>query len=348
MLKIPDFSGIFFILLQILYNMNIKRLKKLALTLLLVLSFFTFSVFNVKAEELKYYLGGNVLGFNIDTEGVLVVGVNEVITEGGLISPCEKAGISVGDVFISLNDKVVNSPNDVACFMNSYDGGEIITKLIRNGKTKLVDITPVKDLTGEYRLGVYLRDGLNGLGTVTFYKSDGSFASLGHPVTDGNGTIYSVVGGEIYNSTIVGVNKAEKGKAGELKGMILNEKVVGNIEKNSNVGLYGKLDKFDSNDKIEVEIGKAKPGRAQIYSTVDGSKPKYYSIDIVRADYITGTTKNFVIKITDKELLKVTGGILQGMSGSPILQDGKLVGAVTHVFLNDSSRGYGIAIQNMI
>ena len=328
--------------------MNIKRLKKLVVMLVTIVTIFVFSGVSVSAEELKYYLGGNVLGFNIDTEGVLVVGVNEVITDGGLVSPCERAGITVGDVLLSLNEKTVNSPSDVANFMDLYSGGEVVTKLSRNGKVKLVDITPVKDLTGEYRLGVYLRDGLNGLGTVTFYRSNGDFASLGHPVTDGNGAMYNVVGGEVYSSTVVGVNKAQKGKAGELKGMIFGDKSIGTIDRNSSVGLYGKVDGFNAKNKTEVEIGKAKPGHAEIYSTVDGITPKYYSIDIVRADYITGTTKNFVIKITDKTLLNLTGGILQGMSGSPILQDGKLVGAVTHVFLNDSSRGYGIAIQNMI
>ena len=328
--------------------MNIVKLKKLTLALIIVICFSFISIFNVSAEGIKYYIGGNVFGFNINTEGVLVVGINDVITDSGIISPCERAGIMEGDVLLAFNEKAVNSPSDVATFMNSYETGEIVTKLLHNGKTKLVDITPAKDLTGKFRLGVYLRDDLSGLGTVTYYTSDGSFASLGHAVTDGNGTTYNVIGGEVYNSTIVGVNKAEKGKAGELKGMIINTKSIGCIERNSCVGLYGKIDKFNVKNQIEVEIGKAKPGGAEIYSTVDGISPKYYSIDIVKADYITGTNKNFVIKITDKELLKTTGGILQGMSGSPILQNGKLVGAVTHVFLNDSSRGYGIAIQNMI
>ncbi len=328
--------------------MNIAKFKKLTLALVVIICFSFFSIFNVSAEEIKYYLGGNVFGFNINTEGVLVVGVNDVITDSGIISPCKRAGIIEGDVLLAFNEKAVNSPTDVATFMDSYESGEIVTKLLRNGKTKLVDITPAQDLTGKYRLGVYLRDDLSGLGTVTYFNGDGSFASLGHAVTDGNGTTYNVIGGEVYNSTVVGVKKAEKGKAGELKGMILNAKSIGSIERNSCVGLYGKVDKFNSKNQIEVQLGKAKPGTAEIYSTVDGNSPKYYSIDIVRADYITGTNKNFVIKITDKELLKITGGILQGMSGSPILQNGKLVGAVTHVFLNDSSRGYGIAIQNMI
>lgn len=328
--------------------MKIKSAKKLLVFIAVFVCIFVCSAFSVSAEETAYYLGGNVLGFTIDTEGVTVVGVNDVITEGGLVSPCEEAGISVGDVLLMFNDKAVNSPSDVAECLNSYKGGEIVTKIKREGDVKLVDLTPAKDLSGVYRLGVYLQDGLNGLGTVTYYRENGDFASLGHPVSDEKGCMYSVTGGEIYNSSVVGVNRAERGKAGELKGMFLGSKSIGSIDRNSHVGLYGKIQNFNSDGKIKVELGKAKPGRAQIYSTVDGVKAEYYQIDIVKADYITGTNKNFVIKITDKNLIEKTGGILQGMSGSPILQDGKLVGAVTHVFLNDCTRGYGIAIQNMI
>ena len=328
--------------------MNIKRLKKLLIIFAVLISFCFLSTFSVSAEEISYYLGGNVLGFNIDTEGVTVVGTNEVITEGGLVSPCERAGIEVGDVLISFNEKTVNTPSDIAECLGEYKGGEIVTKLIRNGEYKLVDLVPVKDLTGEYKLGVYLKDGLNGLGTVTFYNQDGHFASLGHPVSDERGHIYNVVGGEIFSSSVIGINKAEKGRAGELKGMFIGDKSIGEVEKNSKVGLYGKMNSFSTENKIKVELGKATPGKAKIYSTVDGIKPNFYEIQIVKADYFTSTNKNFVLKITDKKLLEITGGILQGMSGSPIIQNGKLVGAVTHVFLNDSSRGYGIAIQNMI
>ncbi|MBQ3235374.1 MAG: PDZ domain-containing protein [Clostridia bacterium] len=328
--------------------MNIKRLKRLLVVIAVFVCVIVTSAFSVSAEEKKFYLGGNVLGFTIDTQGVTVVGINEVITEGGLVSPCKKAGIIVGDVILSFNEKVINTPLDVTECLESYNGGEMVTKLLRDGEVKLVDLTPAKDLTGEYKLGIYLQDLLNGLGTVTYYNEDGSFASLGHPISDERGRVYDVVGGDIYTSSVIGVNKAEKGRAGELKGMFIGEKPIGIVEKNSRVGLYGKMNKFKTDGKIEVELSKGVPGKAQIYSTVDGLTPKFYSIEIVKADYISGSYKNFVIKITDKTLLEKTGGILQGMSGSPIVQNGKLIGAVTHVFLNDSTRGYGIAIQNMI
>ena len=323
------------------------RLKRLLTVVLLAFTLTLFS--NVAyAQESSYYLVGNVLGFTIKTEGATVVGTCDVITSSGLVSPCKNAGIKVGDVIYSMGNATVNSAHDVSNVLSSYDGGEIVTKIMRDGDIKLLDVIPVKDVLGEYKIGVYLRDDLSGLGTVTFYKDDGSFGSLGHPVSDENGKTYSVIGGEVYTSRIIGINRATRGKAGELKGVFIGDKSIGKIIKNTQSGLYGKIDSLDLSTKTKIELGKAKQGNAQIYSTVDGITPKYYDIDIVKTDFFTHSNKNLVIKISDKELLKATGGILQGMSGSPIIQDGKLVGAVTHVFINDSSRGYGISIDNMI
>lgn len=323
------------------------RLKKLFTVIILVL---TLTLFGgaVKAEETEFYLGGNVLGFTIKTEGATVVGTCDVITKDGLLSPCKNAGIKVGDIIFSMGSITVNSASDVESVLDKYNGGEIVTKISRGGETILLDVTPAKDVLGDYKLGIYLRDDLTGLGTVTFYRADGTFGSLGHPVSDEKGSIYSVIGGDAYSSCIVGVNKATRGKAGELKGMFIGDKPIGNITKNTNVGLFGKISDFNPKNNVKVEISKAKQGKAKIFSTIDGITPKYYNIDIVKVDFLSGSNKNLVIKISDKELLKKTGGILQGMSGSPIIQEGKLVGAVTHVFINDSSRGYGISINNML
>ncbi len=324
-----------------------KNLNKIVICL--VLAFFLSFGFNTAFAETDYlYLGGNVLGFTIKTEGATVVGTCDVITEKGLLSPCKEAGIEVGDIIYSLGENKVNSASDVAKSLKNYKGGEIVTKISRDGQIKLVDIIPVKDVSGDYKLGVYIRDDLNGLGTVTFYRSDGSFGSLGHPVSDENQKSYQVIGGSVFNSSVVGINRATRGKAGELRGMFLGDKPIGKITQNTNTGLFGKIENFDSKNKIKIEIGTAKQGKAQIYSTIDGITPKYYDISIVKTDLFTNSNKNLVIKITDKNLIDYTGGILQGMSGSPIIQDGKLVGAVTHVFINDSSRGYGIFIDNML
>ena len=325
-----------------------KSIKKFLLVIILILSFCTFPVFQASAEGLSVYLGGDVLGFTLNTRGATVVGFCEVITERGLTSPCKDAGMQVGDVIYNLNETEINSSADLSRALSKYQSGEIITKISRNGETKLLDVTPVKDLTGSYKLGVYVKDDLTGLGTVTYYKEDGSFASLGHPVSNERGKLFEVVGGEVFTASVIGVNKAVKNKAGELRGMFVGDKSIGKVIKNTNVGLYGKISDFDVEEHKKIECSKAKPGRAQIYSTVDGLIPKYYDIDIVKTDYFSGSNKNLVIKITDKQLLNITGGILQGMSGSPIIQNGKIVGAVTHVFINDSARGYGISIDKML
>ncbi len=326
---------------------HLKSFKKI-LTAVIISIVLSLCLNTAYAQSNYLYLGGNVLGFTIKTEGATVVGICDVITDKGLVSPCKNAGIEVGDIIYNMGDNKVNSASDVADALNEYNGGEIVTKICHDGQIKLVDLIPAKDVSGEYKLGIYLRDDLTGLGTVTYYKQDGSFGSLGHPVSDENGKSYSVIGGNVFNSSVIGVNKATRGKAGELRGMFLGENPIGKIVKNTNVGLYGKIEDFDATNKIKVELGKAKQGKAKIYTTVDGITPKYYEIDIVKTDYFNSANKNLVIKISDKELLKITGGILQGMSGSPIIQEGKLVGAVTHVFINDSSRGYGISIDNML
>lgn len=326
----------------------LSRLKKVSIIVLTLFILVLSQSYTAFAQENYVFLGGNVLGFTINTEGATVVGITDVITDGGLISPCEKAGIMVGDIVLNMNGTDVNSSSDVSNVLKNYKNGEIVTKISRNGKIILVDLIPVKDLNGEFKLGIFIRDDLSGLGTVTYYNKDGSFASLGHPVSDQKGGLYKVVSGNAYNSSIIGVNKAKKGKAGELRGVIINDNPIGSIKCNTKVGLFGKIYNFNEKKHEKICYSTAKQGKAQIYSTVDGAKPKLYDIDIIKTDFSNKANKNLVIKISDSKLLEYTGGILQGMSGSPIIQDGKLVGAVTHVFINDSSRGYGISIMNMI
>ena len=247
-----------------------------------------------------------------------------------------------------MNGKEINTATDIDKVLKDYKSGFIITEVLHGNQKKLCDVFPEKDVMGLYKLGLFIRDDLNGLGTVTFITDNGTFASLGHPVSNDNGDIYNLKSGDVYESSIVGVNKAKRGQAGELKGVFMGSKPIGSISINTNVGLYGKLNKFNPLDFVKVCVGQAKIGKAEIVSTVDGQTAKKYEIEIVKIDNRIGNNKNYVIKVVDKELLSYTGGILQGMSGSPIVQDGKLVGAVTHVFINDSSRGYGISINNML
>lgn len=302
----------------------------------------------VSANEISLYLGGNAYGFNLKTRGAVVVGTCDVLTNKGMASPSKQSGIMVGDTILSMNGKEVNSASDFASVLNDYNGGVIVTEILRNNVKKLVDLIPEKDINDNYKMGVFLREDLAGIGTLTFIKDDGTFGALGHPVSNNDGSILEIKSGSIFNCSIIGLQKAVRGKAGELKGMFIGESEIGCIYKNSKCGIFGKFCDINYKNCKKVNVAKACIGKAQIVSTIDGQTPKIYDIEIVKTDNRFANNKNLVIKITDEELLTETGGILQGMSGSPILQKGNLVGAVTHVFINDSSRGYGISIQNML
>ncbi len=324
------------------------KLKKITFVFIISILVFSYGFSFASADTVSVYLGGNVLGFTVQTEGATVVSTCDVITQKGLISPSKNAGLLSGDVILSMNGEKVNSASEVNEQTVKSNGDIIVLEYSRNSAKKLCNVIPVKDVNGVYKLGLFVQDDLSGLGTVTYYNHDGSFASLGHPVTNEKGETLSVISGKVYSASVVGINKPVGFKAGELRGAFLTEKGIGKVNKNTKVGLYGKIEKFNKFGYKLIECGVAKIGKAQIYSTISGTEPKFYDIEIVKADHKNLNNKNLVIKITDKELLSETGGILQGMSGSPIIQNDKLVGAVTHVFLNDSSRGFGIDISKMM
>ncbi len=294
------------------------------------------------------YLGGFTAGFTLKTRGATIIGITEVISNEGRVSPCKNAGLCEGDVIISMDGKHINCASDISDCLKGYKNGAILVEVLRCGNLKLFNLYPQKDVNGLYKIGVFIREDLQGLGTVSFIDKDGNFASLGHPVVSDNGTMFDVIGGKCYGCSVIGITKGIRGKAGELKGLFLNEKPIGEIVKNTNVGMFGKINDFDATNYKEVEVGTAKIGKAQIVSTVEGQNSEYYDIEIVKTELKRKQGKNLVVKICDKTLIEKTGGIVQGMSGSPILQDGKIVGAITHVFINDSARGYGISIENML
>ena len=188
-----------------------------------------------------------------------------------------------------------------------------------------------------------------GIGTLSFITGDGTFMALGHPVCEDDGKTCDIVGGKISLCSVYGVTKGERGKAGELKGIIIEDKPIGNITGNYKQGIKGKVtDDFDLSKLDKVQTGEGRIGKAEIITCIDGIRRDSFSVSIVKAEFSGKEDKNFVIKVTDKRLIDYSGGIVQGMSGSPIVQDGKLVGAVTHVFINDPTRGYGISIDNML
>ena len=300
---------------------------------------------NTTFAQEKIYLGGMPAGFSLKTNGAYIIGLCDVISENGLKSPSKRAGLMIGDIILSIDGIEVNNAEDIESVL--IDGEEKQLLICRNGENFNVLATPEKDFSGKYKLGVFIRENLNGIGTITFIKGD-RFASLGHPVLADDGSLVEIRGGTLYNCNITGYIAGEKNRAGELHG-VFDGKPVANIDKNLLTGVYGRLNKdFDYSTLKEIKIGEAHVGCAEIYTTIDGRDVQKYDISIIKTDYQNRTNKNFVIKIEDERLLGKTHGIIQGMSGSPIVQNGVLVGAVTHVFVNDPSRGFGIAISNMI
>ena len=298
-------------------------------------------------------LGGIPIGISLNNDCVEIVGFSNIITENGAGSPASEAGLQIGDKITEINGKKINKSQDITSAVQENAQLDLI--FLRNKKENRVKVIAQKDvLSGKYKLGMWVRDESYGIGTLTFVKDGKYFASLGHPITSKNGEIIQIVGGRVHDCNILGVNKGLIGKAGELKGAFNNKQSIGDISINSNFGVYGKFCKMpqalDVNNVVTTaNINEVKPGKAQIYSTINGSVPQYYEIEIIKVkNQAENHEKGLVIKVTDKNLLAQTGGIVQGMSGSPILQNGKLVGAVTHVFINDPTRGYGIFIDNML
>lgn len=320
--------------------------KKILILVVALSVFFSFSRDKKVYAKQIYYLGGQTAGFILNQEGVDVLAVSEVVTKDGIVSPAKESDIRLGDILLSLNGKKIKSGLELEKILSQYKDGMLTAQIKRDNNVILKDVTPVKDINGKYRLGLIVRDAITGIGTITYSDSSGNFAALGHPIYRDAYDLLEISDGKIFSCMIIGVDKGSRGYTGELKGVFSPTDQIGNITSNTNVGIKGQLSEKIS-DK-EVEIGKAKQGSALIYACVDGVEVKEYSISIVKTDYYEKNNKNFVIKITDKELLEQTGGIVQGMSGSPIVQNGKLVGAITHVFVSDPQRGYGIAIDKMI
>ncbi|MEK6266819.1 MAG: SpoIVB peptidase, partial [Clostridium sp.] len=313
------------------------------------------------SSEILVYPGGGPIGVKLNTKGVLVVALSDIDgVKGKMQSPAASAGVQIGDSIIRINDIEINSAEDVTRFVNKEKDSEIILKLQRKNNTDYfeVKVKPVIDSTdGKQKIGLWVRDSTAGVGTLTFY--DGStkkFAALGHPITDADtGTILNVNNGVIISSNIVSIKKGTKGNPGELRGLFVDEnKIKGQIFKNTECGIFGNGNnslvnpKFNKPMKIALR-NEIKEGKAQIITTINGSEPELFDIEIQKLlTQNTSGSKSMVIKITDSRLLDKTGGIVQGMSGSPIIQNNKIIGAVTHVLINKPDIGYGIYIEWML
>lgn len=295
--------------------------------------------------------GGNPFGIKILTDGVMVVGMGDVAD--GVPSPALEAGIKTGDIIISVNGQKVLSNSEIAAIISGSNGKEV-TVLLKRGQTEMqISLKPVySESYGCYVAGMYVRDSTAGIGTITFYDpKTGIFGGLGHPVCDvDTGEIMPISSGEVVNVFINGINKGEPGEPGELLGNFTSVFPIGRITLNNEAGLFGKLNSAPNlNSAIPMAMRQeVQLGDAAILSTISGDKPEEYKIKIEKIDLNdTGKSKNMVIRIVDQRLLDAAGGIVQGMSGSPIIQNGMLVGAVTHVFVNDPAKGYGIFCDTM-
>jgi len=291
--------------------------------------------------------------------GILVVGVSDIkLPDGSRVTPAKESGLRAGDLIVSINGKKINSINKLAEIVESSEGKEIKIRYMRGNVYHDVLLKPVKSADDKkYHLGLWVRDNTAGIGTLTFYDPETKcFAALGHGITDiDTGTMMPVQDGQILESRILEIRKGRQGIPGELKGVFVeSENLLGIISKNCEFGIYGHLENngLEKLPKKEYPIGvksQVITGPAVIMANIEGKKVDEYSIEIVALNRQSANgTKGMVIKITDERLLNSTGGIVQGMSGSPIIQNGRIVGAVTHVMINDPSRGYGIFIESMI
>ena len=321
-----------------------------------------FGIFPVKEIEVFHaegeivYAGGTVVGIYAKTTGVLVIGNGSIESENGEeICPSENL-IKIGDYIVSVNGEPVDKKEELANCINAYGAEKEILGLIRNEEYIEVAVEPVEAKSGDYMLGLWVRDDLAGIGTLTYYDSNGAYGALGHPISDGDtGTEIRLESGDLYEANIVGITKGESGTPGEISGVInyQKRKCFGSISENCGCGIYGTLD----GNLDDFTRGEAYPiaykqdiriGEAYILSDISGEIERY-NVEIVSLDY-SGTYENkgILLRVTDEALIELTGGIVQGMSGSPIIQNGKLVGAVTHVLVNDPTRGYGVFIENML
>lgn len=305
--------------------------------------------------ETEVVPGGNVIGIKLYTKGVLIIDVAKFeCADGAIAAPATDAGLKPGDIILSINGIEIEDSLHLMNVVSENGERTNVLNVQRNDKTFETKILPQLDKTsGKYKMGVWVKDSAAGIGTMTYYNPETrQFAALGHSITDSDiGTSYTVKDGSVENVYINTVVKGEKGVPGELKGVFSGDtEVIGAVTENSANGISGIL--FETENKGKMPVASrwdVREGAASILSTVEGNNVENFNIEIQKVMYNSGkSSKSMIIKITDERLIAKTGGIVQGMSGSPIIQNGKLIGAVTHVFVNDPTRGYGIFIENMM
>ncbi len=320
-----------------------KKSKTVAIILVLLLSLGLITV-NAQTTAKQVILGGTPFGLKLYTNGVIIIEVNKDN------SPAYDAGLKVNDLIIGANNMQITSNEQLKEIIENSGGQAVSLKIKRDNDELTKNIVPIKDENQNYILGMWIRDSTAGIGTTTYFdSSSNTFGALGHGICDKDtNMLMPLRDGEIMCATISSFQKGSDGIVGGLNGYMSNE-TIGKITANNAYGIYGTYE-YTSNCRV-IDVASDNEitcGKAHIVSTIEGDSPKEYDVEITNVTLSKNSGQNMIFKVTDEELLQKTGGIVQGMSGSPIVQNGKLVGAVTHVFINSPQKGYGISISNML
>jgi len=336
-------------------NKNVQN-KKMDVTLFGVIKLKEVSV--TTYPKIYVIPTGNLIGLKLYTNGVLVIGTSELQDiSGNIVKPFESTSIQEGDTILELNHIKIDSANTLKEVINASEGKSIEIKFAKDGEIYTSNIKPVETKDGKYKLGLWVRDSASGVGTMTFYEPESKkFAALGHGISDGDtGDLLDIETGEAVNSKIVNITKGQKGFPGEIKGSISNESTIGNVSQNTNFGIFGVIEKDvitleKYKDGVEVALREEiKPGEATILATLETGQVEEYTVEITKIDIDNNSNnKSMQLRITDENLINKTGGIICGMSGAPILQNNKLIGAITNVLVSDPQTGYAVFADTMI
>ena len=332
--------------------MQQKNAKKIAVSLILTFAMLV----SAQAAEISSLIPiGHTVGIQMSAEGVLVVRLDDVQTENGAICPARDAGVQEGDLIVGVNGEQISANDDLQKQIALSGGQPVELTLESDGSSRTVTVTPCADSYGVYRIGVLARDGMAGIGTLTYVDPEtGAYGSLGHGICDNEtGVLIPLRDGSLIESSVGSVQRGEVGEPGALQGEFDSDNAIGTVDENTESGIFGTLTDSSIYSSLEsVPVASAdeiEVGEAEILTNVEGDTVERYSVQVEKIypeddEYGRG----MMLRVTDPELIEKTGGIVQGMSGSPVLQNGKLIGAVTHVLVNDPTCGYAIGIERMI
>ncbi len=331
-----------------------RKFKEIISVALIFVLLFTVSAFSPSAAVYnnEVYIGGEAFGVRFYANGAMIIKLESYYDGEKYVCPAKDGGLKVNDIIKKVNNNEISTNEELKSEIEKSSGNEITVEVERNGKIENKTVLPIKNTVGVYLLGAWVRDSCAGIGTMTYYDdSNNYFAALGHGICDcDTSVLLPLKSGETVQAEISGIEKSVCGKAGSFSGYFTDIQL-GNLSINSPLGIFGDItdDEYKSNKKYQIaKTDEVKTGKAVMVTTLNDNIPQEYEIEIKKiCNHDKTSNENFVIKITDSRLLENCGGIVQGMSGSPIVRNGKIVGAVTHVFLNNPNEGYGIFAQYM-